>query len=159
MPLRLKKAVLFRSNYIPRTFNLCGDVTMSYLLWGEAKFTAIHVALRHLIGASLSEPHTSVTALRTRVYVGRTIYLSMDRPHTVNFKWAYLNISWKPFVHVHAICPAHCRVGEGLLPERSVSVKEARGTKTTHAWQLRTMTDKGRLLTVQITHCSWVRFR
>ena len=29
---------------------------------GEAKFTAIHVALRHLIGASL-------TALRTHVYV------------------------------------------------------------------------------------------
>ena len=48
------------------------------------------------------------------------------------------------------------RVGEGLLPERSVSVKEARGTKTTHAWQLQTMTDKGRLLTVQITHCSWL---
>ena len=23
-------------------------------------------------------------------------YLSMDRPHTVNFKWAYLNISWNP---------------------------------------------------------------
>ena len=35
-----------------------------------------------IIGASLSEPHTSVTALLTRVYVG----LSMDRPHTVNFK-------------------------------------------------------------------------
>ena len=52
------------------------------------------------------------------------------------------------------IWPARCHVGEGLLPERSVSVKEARGTKTTHAWQLRTMTDKGRLLTVQITHCS-----
>ena len=28
MPLRLKKAVLVRSNYIPRTFNPCGDVTM-----------------------------------------------------------------------------------------------------------------------------------
>ena len=26
---------------------------------GEAKFAAIHVALRHLIGASLSEHHTS----------------------------------------------------------------------------------------------------
>ena len=38
--------------------------------------------IQYLIGASLSEPHTSVTALRTRVYVG----LSMDRPHTVNFK-------------------------------------------------------------------------
>ena len=33
MPLRLKKAVLVRSNYIPHTFNPYGDVTMSYLLW------------------------------------------------------------------------------------------------------------------------------
>ena len=35
---------------------------------------------------------------------------------------------------VHAICPAapaRCRVGEGLLPEHSVGVKEARVTKTT----------------------------
>ena len=27
--------------------------------------------------------------------------------------------------------PARCRIGEGLLPERSVDVKKARGTKTT----------------------------
>ena len=33
MPLRMKKAVLVCSNYIPRTFNPCGDVTVSYLLW------------------------------------------------------------------------------------------------------------------------------
>ena len=26
---------------------------------------------------------------------------------------------------------ARCRVGEGLLPERNIDVKEARGTKTT----------------------------
>ena len=32
---------------------------------------------------------------------------------------------------MHAICPAHCCVSEGLLPEHSVGVKEARGTKTT----------------------------
>ena len=32
---------------------------------------------------------------------------------------------------VHAMGPARCHVGEGLLPERSVDVKEARGTKTT----------------------------
>ena len=32
---------------------------------------------------------------------------------------------------MHAIWPARCHVGEGLLPERSVGVKEARGTKTT----------------------------
>ena len=33
MPLRMKKAALVCSNYIPRTFNPCGDVTVSYLLW------------------------------------------------------------------------------------------------------------------------------
>ena len=32
MPLRLQKAILVRSSYIPHTFNPCGDVTMSYLL-------------------------------------------------------------------------------------------------------------------------------
>ena len=31
---------------------------------------------------------------------------------------------------VHAICTIHCRAREGLLPEHSVSVKEAQGTKT-----------------------------
>ena len=31
---------------------------------------------------------------------------------------------------VHAICPACCHVGEVLLPEHSVGVKESRGTKT-----------------------------
>ena len=59
---------------------------------------------------------------------------------------------------MHAIWPARCHVGEGLLPERSVSMKEARGTKTTHAWQLRTMTDKGRLLTDSTNHGIVVEF-
>ena len=35
-----------------------------------------------IIGASLSEPHTSVTALSTCV----CIYACLDRPLTVNFK-------------------------------------------------------------------------
>jgi len=39
-------------------------------------------AVRALIGASLSEPHTSVTSLRMRV----CIYLCLDRPLTGNFK-------------------------------------------------------------------------
>ena len=30
---------------------------------------------------------------------------------------------------MHAIWPARCHVGEGLLPERSVGVKEARGNE------------------------------
>ena len=47
-----------------------------------------------MIGASLSESHTSVTALRTCV----CIWLAMDRPLTVNFKSADLR---KLYVHVH----------------------------------------------------------
>ena len=46
-----------------------------------------------LVGASLSEPHTSVTALRTRV----SDYLAMDRPLTGNFKSADLQ---NLYVHV-----------------------------------------------------------
>ena len=46
-----------------------------------------------LIGASLSEPHTSVTALCMRV----SIYLSMDQPLTGNFKSADLQ---NLYVHV-----------------------------------------------------------
>ena len=49
---------------------------------------------------------------------------------------------------VHLICRGPCRVGKGLLPERSVGVKpeEQRLLKLTHTWQLLTMTYKGRLL-------------
>ena len=40
-------------------------------------------------GASLSKPHTSVTALRMRV----CMLVCLDRLLTVNFKWAHSNIS------------------------------------------------------------------
>ena len=44
-------------------------------------------------------------------------------------------------------CPKPA-VGEGLLAEQSVSIKETRSEDdVTHAWQLWTMTDEGRLLT------------
>ena len=47
--LRLKKAVLVRSNYIPHTFNPCGDVTMSYLPWKVSKLGMnIQLNLYHL---------------------------------------------------------------------------------------------------------------
>ena len=41
-----------------------------------------HILQRSLIGVSLSEPHTSVTSLRTRV----CIYACLDWPLTENFK-------------------------------------------------------------------------
>ena len=50
-----------------------------------------------LIGANLSEPHTSVTAFAEVVCI--SVCLSVcPRPYTVNFKWANLNISWRPNV-------------------------------------------------------------
>ena len=51
----------------------------------------------HIIGVSLSEPHTSVTTLRTRTCVYLSIYLTMDRPLTGNFKSADLQ---NLYVHV-----------------------------------------------------------
>ena len=59
-----------------------------------------------IIGASLSKPHTSVTALRMRV----SVYLAMDRPLTctVNFKWANSNIS-----RTSKSCMKHCHWCEG----------------------------------------------
>ena len=52
--------------------------------------------------------------------------------------------------------PPRCRVGEGLLPERSVDVKEARGTKTTQVNARMATADHERqgqaAQTVQITH-------
>ena len=44
MPLRMKKAALVCSNYILHTFNPCGDVTVSYLLWGERKQASHYLA-------------------------------------------------------------------------------------------------------------------
>ena len=48
--------------------------------------TSLFLSCFAIIGASLSEPHTSVTALRTRVSIYLSVCTSMDRPHTVNFK-------------------------------------------------------------------------
>ena len=52
MSLRLKKPVLVRSNYIPHTFNPCGDVTMSYLLCSNSIVSLIQTF-------QLSEHHWS----------------------------------------------------------------------------------------------------
>ena len=45
------------------------------------------------LGASLSEPHTSVTALRTCVCMFVCLLACLDQPLTVNFKRAHANIS------------------------------------------------------------------
>ena len=55
-------------------------------------YSDIHIVCVRLVGASLSEPHTSVTALRTCVcmYVCMSVCL---RPYTENFKRACLNFN------------------------------------------------------------------
>ena len=53
---------------------------------------------------------------------------------------------------MHVICPACCRIGEGPLPERSVGVKPEERRRLELTWQLRTMRDKGRLLTDGTNH-------
>ena len=56
-----------------------------------------------IVGASLSEPHTSVTALAEVC-----MYVCMfAQPYTVNFKMSVFKYFMKTFVHV--ICPARCR--------------------------------------------------
>ena len=50
------------------------------------------MVLAHIIGASVSEPHTSVTALRTCICMLACLLVCLW-PCTINFKWAYLNIS------------------------------------------------------------------
>ena len=90
-------------------------------------------------GVSLSEPHTSVTALVEVVCMSVCL-----RPYTVNFKWAHLNISWRlSFVHVLAVRPSP---QSRRWRATARAQRRHEGTKTRHAWQSRTMTDKGRLL-------------
>jgi len=47
------------------------------------KFTSV---FQSLIGASLSEPHTSVTSLRTCVCIYACLFACLDRPLIGNFK-------------------------------------------------------------------------
>ena len=50
--------------------------------FGEKYLLAI---AKYIIGASLSEPHTSVTALCTHVCMLVCLLVGLDRPLTVNF--------------------------------------------------------------------------
>ena len=73
-----------------------------------------------LIGASLSEPHTSVTALRTCV----CMLACLDRPLTVNFKWAYFT----------KIDVKHGEASGGLLSECNIGDPKRRQLKLKHVW-------------------------
>ena len=63
-----------------------------------------------IIGASLSEPHTSMTSLRTCMSC-------LDRPLTINFKWARLNFNITKIEPMHSVGDR-----EGLLPECSIGL-------------------------------------
>ena len=71
----------------------------------EAKFgnhaLELDSILSLFIGASLSEPHTSVTALRTSACMLVRLYACLNRPLTVNFKSAHSNIS--RWLNVHSV--------------------------------------------------------
>ena len=72
---------------------------------------------------SLSEPHTSVTALHT------CVYLCLDHGPTTyrNFKSAHSNISQRRNVHadVRVLQPSRENEREGLLPDCRVGMKES----------------------------------
>ena len=84
--------------------------------------------LTFLIGASLSEPHTSVTALSTRVCIWPDIYACLDWPLTRNLKWVHSNIlQWLSFLIprrcLFQLHVSHENEREGLLPDCRVGVK------------------------------------
>ena len=79
-----------------------------------------------VIGASLSEPHTSGTAFRKCVNVRACL-----RPYTVNFKWAHSNISRRSISW--ALDLLH---EAGLLRATARVQRRQPGAKLKHAWQL-----------------------
>ena len=62
----------------------------------------------NFIGASMSEPHTSGSAMCTCVY---TYVLVCWRLYTVNYKWAHSNISLRSILHTCNMwdLPAECK--------------------------------------------------
>ena len=81
-------------------------------------YSLISIALKFwdLIGASLSELHTSVTGLRKCVCIYACTFVCLDRPLTVNFKWAHSNIS--RWLHVMSTPTATCTSAKPKLWER-----------------------------------------
>ena len=99
-----------------------------------------------VFGASLSKPHTSRTALVTCMCMFACLQL-----YTVNFKWVHLNISQR--LYISCTCSARSQYtavrwrATARMQHQHKGSPEWRWLKLTQAWQLLTMTDKGRLLT------------
>ena len=88
-----------------------------------------HVALRHLIGVSLSELHTNVTALCTCVCMYTCLLaclLALDRPFTLNERIQIF----------HEDRREACEASGGLPSECSIGDPKQRRLKLKHAWHL-----------------------
>ena len=113
----------------------------------QGKLAAFHAKLSSLLGWAWASRTLAWLRLWKFCVCLLACLLACLWPYTVNLKWPHLKYFIKTErprssgSFMHAICPAHCRIGEGLLPERSVGVnpEERRRLKLTHAWQLLTM--------------------
>ena len=75
---------------------------------------------------SLSEPHTSIVHV-LHVCMLACLLVCLNRPLTVNFEWVYSNIYFTEIWLSTATCKYMYfrNESEGLLPDYSISVKEA----------------------------------
>ena len=89
---------------------------MCVCVWGGGENDNWYKVMLQVIGASLSKPHTSVTALRMCV----SDYLTMDRPLTGNFKSADLQ---NLYVHV---CTSNSNLILKMIMEFSSRVRRLR---------------------------------
>ena len=86
-----------------------------------------------VIGASLSDPHTSVTALCTCVCMLACL-LTCLLPYSVNFKSAHLKFNIMKVELIHS--ESRWVKPEGLLLECSVGYLELKQVKLDYTWQL-----------------------
>ena len=79
-----------------------------------------------IIGASLTKPHTSVTALHMWVCIYACLFACLDRPLTVNFN--------ERIQIFHEDRPEACKTSGGLLSECDIGDPKQRRLKLKHAW-------------------------
>ena len=100
------------------------------------------------IGASLSNPHTSATALQKCVCILTSLFACLQ-PYTINFKRSALyfrKLNEHPWPD--SLVPSTPSVKDYTrMQRRCERNSEWRRLKLMHAWQLRNVTDKGRLRT------------
>ena len=112
--------------FVTRTWNARSSAK------AELVIAYIHMTYntKKMIGVSLSEPHTSMTALHTCVCMFACLLACLDQPLTVKFKRAHSNISRT------SISLSMWRPVEAWLSECSIGDPEWRQLKLKHMWQL-----------------------